>query len=364
LTATLSGRDLLEIQADFRVADDEVLRASTMFRTNLALVCEHYEDEKAKRKRLGALLREHAGKKVLVYVHRKQGEYGTRALAAHFSELGIACDYFDSDRKDEDKHSVLERFENGALMTVLATSAFGMGIDIPDIRVVIHYLLAESVEQYYQEVGRAGRDGEPALGYLLFTETNIRIRRQLIAKSVPSRADIEKLFTAKLAPRPGETLRSLDPYQGLAEDAGELTIWHMLQRAGVVALVAKGMATLDCFSIPARQQPSQEFTRYQAVGAATGLVRGVARRLGISVSEIVSTLWGLYAEDALALVSSPMLTHFFSCPASVAGEALDTMEEDFQRKLHVRLAGFDAFVSLVEQGGDPTAGVRAYLGLV
>jgi ATP-dependent DNA helicase RecQ len=321
------------------------------------------DQEGTKRDRLVALLRAHEGQRILVYVHRKNGDYGTRGLTAYLTDLDIACDYFDSDRNDEDKSNVLDRFENGSLKVVLATSAFGMGIDIADIRVVIHYLLPESIEQYYQEVGRAGRDGRPAHGYLLFTPTNVRIRRQLIQNSVPSRGEMEAFFEAKLPPRTGETLRGLDPYQGLAEEAGELSTWFMLQDAGIAAVVAKGMAKVDCFSVPARGQPPEQFVRYQSAASRTGLVLGVARRLGDPVSEIVATLWSLYADGALTLAASPMLTHFFTCPDALPAGALDALEEDIQRKLQVRLAGFDALVSLVETGGDPTPGISAHLGL-
>jgi ATP-dependent DNA helicase RecQ len=363
LTATLNPRDLGEIQTDFRVAAQDVLRTPTLLRTNLVLTCEHHEDEKAKRERLCALLRAHEGGKILVYVHRKKGEYGTRGLTAYLADGGLACDYFDSDRSDEDKHSVLDRFEAGSLKVVLATSAFGMGIDIADIRVVIHYLLPESIEQYYQEVGRAGRDDRPAHAYLLFTPTNVRIRRQLIENSVPTRSEMEAFFKARLAPRAGETLRGLDPYQGLAEEAGELSTWFMLQNAGIAAVVAKGMAKVDCFSVPARAQPPEQFVRYQTAASRTGLMLGVARRLGDSVSEIVANLWGLYADGALNLVASPMLTHFFTCPDLLPIGVLDALEEDLQRKLQVRLAGFDALVTMVEKGGDPTACISAHLGL-
>lgn len=362
LTATLNPRDLAEIQSDFRVADQDVLRTPSLLRTNLALSCEHHADEQAKRDRLVALLQAHQGQKILVYVHRKKSEYGTRGLTEYLSGLGISCDYFDSDRNDDDKTSVLERFENGSLKVVLATSAFGMGIDITDIRVVIHYLLPESIEQYYQEVGRAGRDGQPAHGYLLFTQTNIRIRKQLIQSSVPSRSEMEEFYKAKLAPRPGENIRGIDPYQGMAEEAGELSTWFMLQDAGLATVIAKGMAKLDCFAPPARSEPPTQFAQYQAA-SRTGLIRGVAQRLGIPVSEIVTNLWSLYADGALNLTASPMLTHFFTCAETLPTEALDALEADIQRKLQVRLTGFDALVALVEAGGDPTARISAHLGL-
>ena len=364
LTATLNPRDLGEIQADFRIADADVLRSPTGLRTNLTLTCEHHhENETAKRERLCALLREHDGNKILVYVHRKKGDYGTSGLTRYLAEQGIACDYFDSDRTDDDKRRVLDGFEQGAIKVVLATSAFGMGIDIRDIRVVIHYLLPESIEQYYQEVGRAGRDELSARGYLLFTRTNVRIRRQLIETSVPTRTEMETFFTAKLAPRAGESLRTLDPYQGLAEDAGEPSTWYLLQGAGIATVIAKGVAKIDCFTVPARAQSPEPFARYQAAAGATGLVRGVARRLGEPVSEIVSNLWRMFASGALNLVSSPMPAHFFTCPATLSAEALDALEADVRQKLRARLDGFEALVALVEKGGDPTPGVRSHLGL-
>lgn len=68
---------------------------------------------------------------------------------------------------------IIEQFKNGDINIVFATNAFGMGIDIPAIRVVIHFMLPESIEQYYQEVGRASRDNHGANAYLLYTNKNI-----------------------------------------------------------------------------------------------------------------------------------------------------------------------------------------------
>ena len=84
---------------------------------------------------------------------------------------------------DNEKKSVLEGFSNGNIKIVFATSAFGMGVDISDIRVVVNYLISRTVEQYYQEVGRGSRDGQPAYGYLLYTNQSKRGRMMLLNNS-------------------------------------------------------------------------------------------------------------------------------------------------------------------------------------
>lgn len=361
LTATLNPRDLAEISNDFRVEADDVVRGPTMMRTNLALACEHHADEPAKKIRLAELLTTHAGEKIIVYVHRKSGEYGTELLAKDFAAQGFSCDYFDADRKEDDKRSVLAAFESGSVKVVFATSAFGMGIDIPDIRVVIHYLLPESIEQYYQEVGRAGRDDLPARGYLLFSDTNTKVRRTLIKSSVVTRAEIQTLFDGKLAQPQGQ-IRGLDSWQGLSEERGELFAWFLLQQTGIVNVVAKGPAKIDCFA-PARAATATEFLRYQANAGGAGLVLGIAKRLGVSVSTIIENLWTMYADHELSMVSSPSHKQFFAAPALLPTDKLDAVEADIQTKLEARLEGFETLVAIVQSAGDPSPAIRKQLGL-
>jgi ATP-dependent DNA helicase RecQ len=80
------------------------------------------------------------------------------------------------------RHDTQEAFMRGDLQTMVATNAFGMGIDKPDIRLVVHYDVPGSLAAYYQEVGRAGRDGEPASGVLFFRLEDRRIHRYFIGK--------------------------------------------------------------------------------------------------------------------------------------------------------------------------------------
>jgi ATP-dependent DNA helicase RecQ len=180
LTATLSTDDQQQICTDFDLGSDSIKRSSFLLRKNLKLSFETLDDEKAKLARLQTLLEEHRGEKLIVYVHRISSDYGTRAMAERFNRPDLVCRSFDAEMGNAEKRDVMLGFETGSIPVVFATAAFGMGIDIPDIRGVIHYLAPESLEQYYQKVGRAGRDGKMAFGHLLFSETNIRVRRDLL----------------------------------------------------------------------------------------------------------------------------------------------------------------------------------------
>jgi ATP-dependent DNA helicase RecQ len=202
LTATLNADDEKEICKSFGVSVNGRVKSPYLRRKNIILSFESVVNQGAKESRLEEILRAHPGQKVLVYAHIVSNkEYGTRALAEKFSQKGFCCDFFDAQASEEHKASVFQRFLDGDLPIVFATSAFGMGVHIPDIRAVVHYLLPESVEQYYQEVGRAGRDGEQANAYLLFTETNLKVRRHLIRKSVPSSERIDEIVEKNFSPQ-------------------------------------------------------------------------------------------------------------------------------------------------------------------
>jgi ATP-dependent DNA helicase RecQ len=361
LTATLNRRDCDEVCHDFRIAEAGVVRTPSQLRDNLSLCCEHHEDEKAKKARLGEILAQHRDEKVIVYVHRKEGEYGTELLAAHFQAEGYSCDFFDADRMKSEKEDVLAMFEGGQTRVVFATSAFGMGIDIPDVRVVVHYLLPESIEQYYQEVGRAGRDGKPAFGYLLYSDTNPKVRRDLIRRSSVSRSQIETMFRKKLALRESETVRSIDPYRDIVEGLGERTAWHLLELAGVVQVVAKGPAILKCF-YPSSKGATGVLERYLAA-SGIGSTKAVARKLGVSVRTVLQDVFAEYAAGHAKLESWPSQACFFTTPREMPVEEVEAIEKDLERKLEARISGFEALVHMVRSGCDPTAQVRSHLGL-
>jgi ATP-dependent DNA helicase RecQ len=135
-----------------------------------------------------------------------------------------------------------ERFMGGELRAIVATNAFGLGIDKPDIRAVLHYDLPGSVEAYYQEAGRAGRDGEPAAGVLLYDPRDRRTQVFFLGGKYPSLDEVRTVVRALAPTREGAEPMPLAPIRDSAEGVGRdrLRVILSLLKEGKVVRERRG----------------------------------------------------------------------------------------------------------------------------
>jgi ATP-dependent DNA helicase RecQ len=183
LTATADARTRADIRAELRLGDAAEFVAS-FARPELALAAERKRDGAASR--VSALVKARAGLSGIVYCGSREG---TERLAERLAGEGVAARAYHAGLDARVRRDRLTWFlaEEGAVM--VATIAFGMGIDKPDVRFVIHADPPASIEAYWQEIGRAGRDGERADGVTLYSASDMawafeRIKRRDLPEAV------------------------------------------------------------------------------------------------------------------------------------------------------------------------------------
>ncbi len=115
-------------------------------------------------------------------------------LAEFLTNNNFSAAYYHAGIKPELKRLIQDDFMSGRIKIICATNAFGMGIDKSDIRTIIHFNLPGSIENYYQEIGRAGRDGYNSKVILLFDENDQQIQKYFIESSFPSRKQLETVY--------------------------------------------------------------------------------------------------------------------------------------------------------------------------
>ena len=188
LTATATPDVVDDIQEKLKFHPKNLLR-TTFERKNLIYTVREAED---KQKFILRLTRQMTGSGIIYVRSRKK----TRDLALYLQKYNISCDYYHAGLTHPVRNRKQQEWMKGKIRIIIATNAFGMGIDKPDVRFVIHIDLPDSLEEYFQEAGRAGRDNKSAHAILLFNNGDKLSSEKRVTVNFPEPEVIRQIYRA------------------------------------------------------------------------------------------------------------------------------------------------------------------------
>jgi ATP-dependent DNA helicase RecQ len=201
LTATATAPVVVDIQQKLAFKKPNVFKKSFQ-RPNLTYMVLQEEDKMGLTLRI---LRKHLGTGIIYVRNRKE----TQEMARFLLHEGISADFYHAGLTNEQRASKQEAWKQNQIRIMVATNAFGMGIDKPDVRIVLHLELPDSLEAYYQEAGRGGRDEKRAFAVLMYQANDIQRAQRKWENQFPSIDQIKAIY------------HHLGNYYQLAYGAGE-----------------------------------------------------------------------------------------------------------------------------------------------
>ncbi|MGZ0703750.1 RecQ family ATP-dependent DNA helicase [Pseudomonas piscis] len=258
LTATATPKVIADMQAKFAIAQQDVVTTG-FYRPNLNLLVEPVAGVD-KRRRLVQWLGERIGQPSIVYVTLQKT---AEQIAEYLGQHGIAAQAYHAGLPHERRESIQRNFMTGNSQCIVATIAFGMGIDKSDIRNVVHFDLPKSIENYSQEIGRAGRDGQPSDCLVLANRDSLNVLENFVYGDTPELSGIRCVLDELLASAPqGQWELLLGP---LADQSNirQLPLKTLLVQLELRGLIAPRYAYFAEYRFKLLQEPADLLARFE-----------------------------------------------------------------------------------------------------
>jgi len=230
LTATATPYVRSDIIQQLGLKDPQTF-VSGFDRPNLSIEVVHTQREREKISRIKRLASSHSGSGIIYASTRKAVEQ----VGSRLQELGLSVVTYHAGMSDGQRIKAQEDFMTGRKQMIVATNAFGMGIDKAEIRFVVHYQMPGSIEAYYQEIGRAGRDGLPSTCLLLFNYADKNTHDFFIDGSYPNGTLVRQVYDALVSTGLKRIELSATELAKRAQQKNEMAVnsaLYLLERAG------------------------------------------------------------------------------------------------------------------------------------